>query len=70
MLEKVDMVVIENKFEIGEAVYHITPDSYRGVVLDCRYSLRFDEWEYLVSFGPDKESLLYFDTELSKNKIF
>jgi len=58
------------KFEIGERVYHITPESDSGVVLDCKYSLREGAWSYIVTFGPKEESLLYYEDELSRTKIF
>lgn len=29
-----------NKFNIGDKVYHITPESDQGVALDCCYSMR------------------------------
>lgn len=64
------MKILQNIFEIGNGVYHNTPDSDLGVVLDCRYSLRHREWEYLVSFGSDKESMWYYEDELREDKLF
>ncbi len=61
---------IETKFNIGDSVYHATPDSNRGIVLDCIYSLRNKEWTYLVAFGGDMESLVYYEEELTDTKIF
>ena len=58
------------KFEIGERVYHITPESDLGVILDCKYSLREDAWSYIVSFGQEKDSLQYYEDELSRTKVF
>ncbi|WP_019540555.1 hypothetical protein [Proteiniphilum acetatigenes] len=58
------------KFNIGEKVYHITPDSDQGVVLDCRYSMREGSWSYIVTFGAEKEALLYYEDELSTSKTF
>lgn len=58
------------KFEIGERVYHITPDSDPGVVLDCNFSMRENAWSYLVTFGPEKDSLFYYEDELTTSKIF
>lgn len=60
----------QRKFDIGSSVYHVTPDSPWGIVLDCIYSIRHNEWTYLVSFGPDKASLEYMEEELSFNKSF
>lgn len=58
------------KFQIGEKVYHVTPDSDQGIVLDCRYSMRENAWSYVVTFGPEKESLIYYEDELSTSKTF
>jgi len=58
------------KYQIGEKVYHITPESPAGVVLDCRFSMRDNSWSYIVAFGPEKESLSYYEDELTTNKTF
>ena len=58
------------KYEIGERVYHITPESYPGIILDCRFSVRENAWSYIVTFGPEKESLQYYEDELTQSKIF
>lgn len=58
------------KFSIGDKVYHVTPESDQGVVLDCRYSMREAGWSYIVAFGTERESLLYYEDELSETKIF
>ncbi len=58
------------KYNIGDYVYHITPESDKGVVLDCIYSARKKEWEYLVTFGVNQESLMYYEDELTETKIF
>lgn len=60
----------KNRFEIKQKVYHNSPDGPAGVVIDCRYSMRADEWEYLVSFSAEVESLWYYEEELSEHKIF
>lgn len=57
-------------YKIGDRVYHITPDSDQGVVLDCMYSMRANAWTYLVAFGPDKESLVYYEEELNSSKTY
>jgi hypothetical protein len=58
------------KYQIGERVYHITPESETGIVLDARFSLRENAWSYIVTFGPDKDSLLYYEDELTTSRIF
>lgn len=60
----------KNRFEIKQKVYHNSPDGPAGLVIDCRYSMRVDEWEYLVSFSAEVESLWYYEEELSEHKIF
>lgn len=60
----------KNKFNIGDKVYHITPESDQGVVLDCRYSIRENGWSYIVAFGAERESLLYYEDELNQSKTF
>lgn len=59
-----------NKFDIGERVFHITPESDCGVVIDIKYSYLTGLHEYLVTFGAHSESLWYYEHELSKNKVF
>jgi heat shock protein HspQ len=58
------------KFNIGSTVYHITPESDRGVVIDIKYSYLTNMNEYQVAFSFDKESLWYYEHELSNNKTF
>lgn len=58
------------RYNITDKVYHITPESDAGVVLDCRYSLLADMWEYLVTFSPTQESMWYYEHELSETKVF
>ena len=60
----------KNKFDIKQAIYHNTPDGAAGVVIDCRYSIRYEKWEYLVTFGAGIETLWYYEEELSEHKIF
>ncbi len=58
------------KYNIGQSVYHVTPDSDKGIVLDCIYSLRKNQWEYLVAFSANATSLVYYEEELTENKTF
>lgn len=60
----------KNRFDIKQQVYHNSPDGPAGVVIDCRYSQRANEWEYLVSFGAGVETLWYYEEELSEHKVF
>lgn len=54
---------------IGDRVYHNTVDGQQGVVIDCTYSQRSDEWTCLVSFGFGGESMFAVKEELSKTKV-
>lgn len=62
--------MIKNKFNIGDEVYHITPESDKGVVLDASYSLLYDKWEYKVTFGVKDNDYWYHEHELQTNKTF
>lgn len=62
--------MIKPRYNIGQQVYHATPESPTGIVLDCIYSVRKNEWEYLVSFGANEESLVYYEEEVSETKVF
>lgn len=57
------------KFKIGEVVYHVTPDSPKGFILNAKYDLLDDKWEYEVAFGI-QEALIYHEHELQLNKTF
>lgn len=57
------------KYGITDTVYHITPESPKGVVLDCSYLLSVNQWSYLVTFGY-KEECWCREIELSPNKVF
>lgn len=58
------------KFNINHQVHHVTPDSDKGVVLDCSYSLANNKWSYLVSFGIKDNDYWYMEHELSTSKTF
>lgn len=59
----------EPKFFLSEPVYHITPESRQGVVIDVRYSFAYKKYFYLVTFSHE-ESDWYSDVELSNDKTF
>lgn len=54
-----------NKFNVGDKVYHITPESEQGTVLDASYSLLYDQWQYRVTFSIRDNDYYYFEHELS-----
>lgn len=58
------------KYKIGDRVFHITPESDRGVVINARYELVSNVWEFQVAFSAIMESLWYFEHELIDHKVF
>ena len=60
----------DRKFNIPDRVYHCTPESPVGVVIDAQYKLSTNKWEYQVTFGPDSTDLWYMEHELSDHKIY
>lgn len=60
----------ERIFNIGDTVYHISPDSPRGLVLNAYYNLRYREWTYLVNFGLVEDDKVCVEEELSLVKSF
>ena len=63
------MTVPNPVHNISDRVYHITPESDQGVVLDARFNLLDARWEYLVTFGVS-QALYYNEHELSTSKVF
>ena len=51
------------RYRIGEHTYHISPESPKGVVVNARYDLSVERWEYLVTFGLDIEERWYMEHE-------
>lgn len=58
------------KYIIGDMVYHATPDSDKGVVIDACFYLLTQQWQYQVSFSPTVASLWYYEHELQVHKTF
>lgn len=46
---------INPKFDIKDIVYHVTPESPKGIVIDWRYYRVTNEYHYLVSIGFGQE---------------
>lgn len=55
------------KYSIGELVYHITPDTPRGVIISRRTYPDIKLNEYLVGFGYE-ESGWVNELEISRDK--
>lgn len=64
------MRIPEPRFKIMDEVYHITPESPKGLVLDVIYSFRTNLFEYVVTFSAERDSLVYTEQELTSNKVF
>lgn len=55
------------KFNIGEKVYHIMPDSPPGIIFNISYSFRYNEYRYHVIWTLDSD-MWYNGDELTKEK--
>ena len=59
------------EFEIGQKVYHATPDSDQGIIVDISYSILSRSVRYEVVFGRRGEDDIWcHGHELSENKTF
>jgi hypothetical protein len=62
------MISFNPKYEIGEKVYHITPESSQGVIIDISYRLSTGIISYLIAISWDNE-VWALGEELSREKI-
>ena len=63
--------IIEHEFDRGDKVFHITPDSPQGLIIEWRYSSRSKSVMYNVIFGPyTNEDVWCDEIELSTEKTF
>ena len=60
---------MDNKYNIGDIVFHNSIEGPQGRVVDWRYHGYTGMYGYLVSWD-EKHSDWYIDVELSDNKIF
>lgn len=56
--------------KIGDKVYHITPESPKGIVIDISYSFLTKLFQYQVSFSIESEPKWYYEHDLSLNMVF
>lgn len=56
------------RFSIGDKIYHATPESPSGVIVDIKYEVSTDIVLYSVSFGHDDYGN-YTEVELSRDKV-
>ena len=61
-------ITFSPKFEIGDWVYHILPESPKGLVTDITYRHSTGKYFYEVTFDPMVRPLSYEDFELSTEK--
>jgi hypothetical protein len=60
---------IEFKYKIGQDIYHVTPDSPKGVIIDASYSFHTNKVSYAVAWDFSNESICA-EHELTEDKIF
>lgn len=60
--------MFDAKFDIGDKVYHITPESSAGVIIDMSYKLATNELRYLIVTGWANE-VWAIESEISRDKI-
>lgn len=58
------------KYNIGDKVFHVLPESDCGIVIDIKYSYLTRTHEYQVVFSVNSDSLWYYEHELSISKMF
>ena len=64
-------IKFSTKFDIGDSVYHVTPDSPQGVIIDISYSVSKKHYQYNVSFGHEANDTVWCEeVELSESKVF
>jgi uncharacterized protein (UPF0303 family) len=65
------MYQFEPKYKIGQNIWHITPESDKGIIVDISYKARTKEIMYNVIFGrgPD-DDLWCHEFELIDSKQF
>lgn len=48
--------ITEPKFTIKDEVYHTTPGSSKGIVLDIAYYFSVKQYKYYVTFGINNDA--------------
>ena len=59
----------EPMFSIGQKIYHKTPESDAGIIVDMYYQFGNKTYYYLVSLSYEKSTWCK-ETELSETKLF
>ena len=61
---------MEPKYNILDKVYHCTPESPVGIVIDIAYYYATNHFEYQVAFSAESRSIWYHEHELSITRIY
>jgi len=62
-----EITIPQPKFNINDDIYHITPGSNKGIILDISYSFRLKMYRYRVVFGIGDDNW-YDEEEINKDK--
>lgn len=63
-------MITKQKFAIGSIVYHCTPESGAGIVVDACFFVLGNFWKYQVTFYNDQDETWYYEHELRTGKVF
>jgi len=60
---------MNNRFEIGDEVYHVTPESDKGVIVEINFVFSTNKFLYTVATGWNTE-FICAEHELTDSKKF
>lgn len=68
----IDMIQeFEHKYNIGDKVFYITPDSDVGIILDISFTTRHKEVKYEVAFGRQQTDYIWcYEDEITETKTY
>ena len=65
------MTIREPQFKINDLVYHKTPESGKGIVVDITYSILTNLYRYNVMFGRSSDDDVWcYEHEISETINF
>jgi len=64
------MIELKPKYNIGQLVYHVTPDSERGIITDITWRMSSNIIWYSVTFNVNSGEISCRDFELTIQKTF
>jgi hypothetical protein len=62
------MIQFESKFEIGEKIYHVLPESPVGIIVDVTYRHSTGIVYYEIQWDPEQNSTICREFELTREK--